>query len=296
MKSLTIKHVLVSLLIVLAAVGFRQVVQAAPFPPPARGTMTGCGSVSCTVRLPLVTTWTRFGTLPPGSRLPSDAECARRVAHAPEIKRRNIPYNATPGNQRLASNFFDPVSNDPRANMQLAVRVTGHFTGTTEEILEWAACKWGIDEDIVRAQAAMESNWRQTQLGNWTSNSAFCAPGHGLGVDDPVNHPGECPAVWGILQTKYRYRQSAWPGMRDSTAFNTDTAYLGWRACFEGYEWWLDDADIEHVGQYVAGDVWGCIGRWYSGQWHTQAAEWYIGRVKDYLRQQVWKMDWFQEP
>ena len=45
-------------------------------------------------------------------------------------------------------------------------RVTGNFTGTTDEIIQWAACKWGIDEDIVRAQTAMESWWHQSTVGD----------------------------------------------------------------------------------------------------------------------------------
>ena len=49
----------------------------------------------------------------------------------------------------------------------LAPRINGDFTGTTEEILRWAACKWGIGQDIVFAQAAVESWWRQDNLGDW---------------------------------------------------------------------------------------------------------------------------------
>ena len=31
--------------------------------------------------------------------------------------------------------------------------VDGDFAGTTDQLIQWAACKWGIDEDIVRAPA-----------------------------------------------------------------------------------------------------------------------------------------------
>ena len=48
----------------------------------------------------------------------------------------------------LATDIFG--GSDPRANTEIAARVTGNFTGTTDMILQWAACKWGIDEDIVR--------------------------------------------------------------------------------------------------------------------------------------------------
>lgn len=232
-------------------------------------------------------------TLPPGSRLPSDATCAARVDPAPENKGVNRVYNATRGNQTLGKAFF-PTSDDPRANSQIASRVDGNFTGTTDEILQWAACKWGIDPNVVRAQAATESWWRQTTLGGWNSNPSTCAPGHGLGVDDPKNHPGQCPATWGILQNGWFYEKPSWPGIDRSTAFNADTAYAIWRACYEGYEWWLRDQPPN--SGYRAGDMWGCVGRWYSGEWHTSASQQYVAFVQHYLKIRVWTLPYFQQP
>jgi len=234
----------------------------------------------------------KFTTLPPGSALPSDAQCAARVRHKPENKRVNDMYNATPGHQQLGSDIFS--GDDPRAGAEIGVRVTGYFSGTTDEILQWAACKWGIDEDIVRAQAAVESWWHQDAKGDWGTDSDRCPPGHGLGVDDPVNHPDTCPESWGLLQTRYPYEVSAWPGMANSTAFEVDTAYAIWRACYEGYEGWLNQVD--HGQDYGPGDVWGCVGRWYAGRWHTAEAEYYIGRVKGYLNDRIWEQSYFQEP
>jgi len=46
--------------------------------------------------------------------------------------------------------------------------------------------------------------------------------------------PGQFPESWGILRNRYSYEQSSWPGIGDSTAFNTDSAYGIWRACYEG--------------------------------------------------------------
>jgi len=214
-----------------------------------------------------------FATLAPGSMLPSGAACAGQVKARPENKGDNQVYNATPGNQSIASDFFPYGSGDPRANTEIGVRVDGNFTGTTDEILQWAACKWGIDEDMVRAQAAIESWWHQDALGDWTSNS---------------------PESFGILQNRYPYEQSAWPGIATSTAFNADLTYAIWRACFEGYEWWLNNVDQGEP--YVAGDTWGCFGRWFSGRWHTPAAEGYINRVQGYLGQRIWETSNFQEP
>ena len=232
---------------------------------------------------------THIVTLPPGSALPSDSTCAASIKHRPENKGVNATYNATRGNQQLASDFLS--GDDPRANAEIVPRVTGNFVGTTDEILQWAACKWGIDEDLVRAQAAIESWWRQTAKGDFGTDASRCPPGHGLGVDGQA---GQCPESWGILQNRYPYEVSAWPGMADSTAFNADTAYAIWRACFEGYETWLNT--VERGQDYVAGDAWGCIGRWFAGRWHTPAAEGYIGRVQGYLSDRIWEQSQFQEP
>jgi hypothetical protein len=38
------------------------------------------------------------------------------------------------------------------------------------------------------------------------------------------------------------------------------------------------------------------MGRWFSGRWHTQAAEDYVTKVKGYLRTRVWEQPAFQEP
>ncbi|MBE0695759.1 MAG: hypothetical protein IH586_02440, partial [Anaerolineaceae bacterium] len=97
---------------------------------------------------------THFATLPTGSKLPSDADCAASVKAKPENKRMNKTYNATKGSQNVGSIFASGAGTSIYNS-----RITGNFTGTTDEILQWAACKWGIDEDIVRAQAATESWW-----------------------------------------------------------------------------------------------------------------------------------------
>jgi hypothetical protein len=223
-----------------------------------------------------------FETLPPGSGLPNEAACAAAVKSRPENKRMNAVANATRGNQSLVGADFLPP--------ELASRVTGNFTGTTDEILQWVACKWGVDEDMVRAQAAVESWWQQTAKGDWTTNAANCAPGHGLGVD---GRPGQCPQSWGILQNRYPLERLAWPGIGDSTAFNADTAYAIWRSCYEGYETWLND--LEKGKPYAEGDAIGCMGRWFAGRWYTQPANDYMARVQDYLDQRIWESPNFQE-
>ena len=58
-------------------------------------------------------------------------------------------------------------------------------------------------------------------------------------------------------------------GQRRSTAFNLDSALAARRSCFEGYETWLNQSSA--AATYAAGDLWGCVGMWFSGRWYTAA-------------------------
>jgi hypothetical protein len=233
---------------------------------------------------------THFGTLAAGSVLPSGAQCALWVHSLAiaENKRMNLTANQVTG-QSVGTALM--AGDDAAANQWIAPRIDGQFAGTTHQVLRWVACKWGIDEDMVAAQAAIESWWHQTALGDFGTDPTRCPPGHGLGVDGT---PGMCPESYGILQNRYPYEMSTWPAIGNSTAGNADTAYGIWRACFEGYESWLNTA--ERGSQYGAGDAWGCVGRWFSGRWHTAAAEGYITNVKNYLNGRIWESANFQEP
>ena len=197
----------------------------------------------------------RFVTLPVGAALPGDAECADRVRSAPETRAAvNAPYN----NRRGTS----PHDQYPR--------VTGDFVGTTDEILQWAACKWGIDEDIVRAQIAKESWWRM----------------------DSVGDNGES---FGLGQVRVPYHGGAFEddNAKLSTAYNVDYTYSRWRSCFEGNEQWLNQ--FERGRDYAAGDVWGCVGLWVSGRWYFYypGQEGYLPAIHDYLDGRIWETQGF---
>ena len=44
--------------------------------------------------------------------------------------------------------------------------MSGRFRGTTDEIIQWAAHKHGIAENVVRAVAVKESWWRMSTVGD----------------------------------------------------------------------------------------------------------------------------------
>lgn len=210
-------------------------------------------------------------TLPPGSPLPADGDCAANVARSAWEPR---PANATANARNLyaegvraATSYTDPAQS-------YLFRVTGNFSGTTDEIIQWAACKWGFAVDTVRAQAVVESYWRQSTLGDCgahtqpqTNGCASVGLLQVKGADIPATHPNTWPYAW------------------ESTAWNVDYALAVRRACYDGKISWLHDNNPA----YGPGDLWGCIGEWFSGDWHDSGAEQYIATVQQTLAAREWE-------
>ena len=231
-----------------------------------------------------------FVTLPPGSVLPGDAECADRVLRSSWEPR---PDNATANRAQATDSQLQTFHGDSwggvdsRANTVLRQRVTGAFIGTTDEIIQWGACKWGFDVNVIRAQAATESWWHQSTTGDLTTDQTLWPPG--ATCQDSTH----CYQSYGLLQIKWTYWQTAWPISRDSTAFNVDAA-LGWRrTCYEGYIQWLSTPGTSGYPSYGPGDLWGCIGQWFSGGWYDAGAVGYISTVQDNLQNRVWLGEYF---
>ncbi len=226
-----------------------------------------------------------FPLLPPGSALPDEAFCAAHVQRSAwEPRPENAAANArVPTGAQIAalSPWDQRIGVDPQADA-LRKQITGNFTGATDEILQWVACKWGVPVDIVRAQAVVESYWRQDQRGDQTTNQSDCPPGTWNG--------SSCYQSYGILQIKYLYFASAWPMSRDDTAFSAEYMYGVMRVCYEGWTTYLNErAPQPGYPAYHAGDLWGCLGRWYSGGWYDQGAINYIAQVKAAYDNQTWR-------
>jgi autotransporter family porin len=220
------------------------------------------------------------------SALPSDAAAARMVHRSPiEVRPKNVRFNRTVP-PRLRLQPVDPAAHayDPRWNRYVLGRVTGKFTGTTDEILQWVAAKWGLPDDLVRTIAFLESTWNQTNFGDYETDRRKCPPGY-------TRLP--CPVTFGIVGTK----STSWPGVfpwnRDSTAAAADVLGAWLRGCYEGWVWWLRDHGNRSRGVYAAGDIWGCVGAWYSGDWHdgspaSRSGEGYIANAKRAYAEKPW--------
>jgi autotransporter family porin len=234
-----------------------------------------------------------FGLRPVGSyaALPDDAKAAMMVHRSTwEPRPQNTSYNhVTP--THLALQPKDPRARayDPRWNRYVLGRTTGHYTGTTDEIFQWAAAKWGVPDNVIRAVAMSESTWHQQNEGDRVTDPAQCLPGY-------VSVP--CPQTFGITGVK----SPSWPGVypwnRLSTATSVDVLG-GWlRGCYEGWVWWLRDHANHSRGVYRAGDLWGCVGAWYSGDWHdgsvgAPSGEYYIARTRHFYDTQPWRRPHF---
>ncbi|HYO56165.1 hypothetical protein [Archangium sp.] len=211
-----------------------------------------------------------FATRPPGATLPSGAECAGRVRRSSwEPRPENAQANQTRGRSGVRVNGASDGF-----NARFAGRIDGDFTGTTDEILQWGACKWGFDEDLVRSVAVVESWWRQSTV-------------------------GDNGASYGLLQVRSTVHAGTFPLARDSSAYGVDYALAWRRACYEGEFTWMNDPPKK--GGYSKGDEWGCVGAWFSGDWYDgdenvpySGAKPYIKEVRQRLAERTWTREDFK--
>lgn len=202
---------------------------------------------------------------PVGFRPLTSAEAAARVErNGFEPRPENAEENARVATAEELAEFH------ARSDMPYQSHVDGQFTGTTDEIIQWAAHKWGLPEDAMRAAAVVESWWDMDTLGD--NGDSF-----------------------GIFQMRRPYH-CCLPVMRDSTAFNAD--YYGGiiRAYFDGKQDWLNNPDVapDNGARYQPGDLWGSVGAWFDGRWHTPGNEAYVAKIKHRLEERTWVTDpWF---
>ena len=203
----------------------------------------------------------RARTTAVGSPVLSDSLAASKVRRSSWEPR---PQNAA-ANRRIPSKAeLTAFRGASQEQTPYAGYVTGDFTGTTDELLQWSAFKWGLDEDIVRATAVQESNWGQSAVG-----------------DGGISY--------GLMQIKSTVWRGTWPLSQWSTPFNVDMYGAIVRQCYEGEATWLDNG-------YTAGDLWGCLGYYFSGDWYDAPAERYIVSVRRHLSEAAWTEPDFEAP
>jgi hypothetical protein len=280
-------------------------------------------------RLPLAASVSRsphpsgyFDLLPLGSwsSLPSGRLCKERVHRSTwEPRPQNAaPNHTVPAATAVAASFsarhrsMGAGTYAKRWDSWLLPRVKGNFTGTTDEIFQWAACKWGLKDNMLRGIAVRESTWFQYETygsgrcvldygcGDMVSSSTYATKIYCDGLTTTGGYDyqadfgsGICPKTFSIAGVM-SWDDPAWeapfpawkdnqngtfPFNRNSTAFAVDYVASYLRGCYEGWVKWLHPD---------GGDIWGCVGSWYSGDWRSSRANGYIRRVKNEILNHTW--------
>jgi Bacterial Ig domain len=260
-----------------------------PTPTPAP---TGSGTPKPTASPSSTASPGYYSLLPPGSTLPTDSQCAAGVAGDTYEPRpgNDVANNTMPTASDLTSYKSNSAGGESGAPGSFLQRVDGQFTGSTDAILKWAACKWGFDENVTRATAVNESFWHQNNLGD---------VGNGISIGilqvKSRDYPSTCEAVASSQSTSEVTNSNCYSYL--STAFDADYKLAQQRACFEGQVSYMIGESPAGYPSYPNGTpeqmMWGCVGWWFSGHWYDSGAITYISQVQGFLSDQTWAQPGF---
>lgn len=270
-----------------------------------------------------------FKLVPAGrwSTLPGDATCASRIRRSTWEPRPSnaLPNRTTPDvaavhaalavRPRVAAGGYDA-----RWDKWLLPRVTGQHTGTTDENIQWAACKWGLPDNLVRAVADVESTWYQDErhasgacvnkrgCGDFfpqpsAASGVYCREIARYGYDYQKDFGARlCPKTFSIIGVM-SWEDPKWgpmrgnqngtfPFNRDSTAYALDYYGSFIRGCLEGWAWFLTGTPKSAGGAgstaAVSDRLSGCVGAWFAGAWRTKDANAYEAQVRRAEASRVW--------
>lgn len=234
-----------------------------------------------------------------------DAEALAWVRPVPERRPANATANATyPTDAQLAAYRerdiwqagLSAVHAAEWKRRQLLVSGRPGRALTTDELIQWAAHKWGLDEDMLRAQVAQESWWRQNTAGDYRADATIAPPG---AVTKIENGETLYALSYGVGQLKYGPQGTGgWPAPRDSTAFNLDHLACIERNTMDGLLSWMPrkspspPAGWPRYGDLAADPVqrfWATMGAHYFGDWCGPEALSYIAKVQGHLTARAWE-------
>ncbi|MGH2873210.1 MAG: hypothetical protein ACRDL5_12205, partial [Solirubrobacteraceae bacterium] len=235
----------------------------------------------------------------------SDAAAAALVTPEPETRPYNARSYSIAGSWYPSLNSYVPTAAQLRAFHSARLKdgatlvqfdpylkyvdgLDGIPHPSTDDLIQWAAHKWGIPEDWLRAEFALESFWNGFMLGDKAA----------VRVSWYARYPRQArisgsPAVYtsmGITQVKWFPDGSVGAGTEplrwESTAFNLDYQAAIVRFYYDNpagaRSSWGDSS-------YRPCEPWRSIGGWdepYPWANTTQAA--YVADVKERLRARVW--------
>jgi hypothetical protein len=232
--------------------------------------------------------WRPVGSAPLG-----DAAAKALVTPHAEIRPKNSRANHHRPSRSELSHFRRAVyRGGPDSGRRIVAlnpllkHVSGRFSGTTDEIIQWGALKWGIPEDVLRAVAVRESDWHQGRTGDRRDGvNARRYPKRSRIDSDSVYES------LGLMQIKWRANGSLNPGTEPlrwkSTAFNVDYAAASIRYYYDGRCTWCRPG-------YRPGQAWESIGAHYSpSPWRNADMLDYIASIQDILSKRAWEQPGF---
>lgn len=243
----------------------------------------------------------------------SDAKAAALVTPEPETR----PYNARPytilGKRYPAANDYVPTAaqirryRDSRTSSGQALLKFNPYTRyvdgrdgmrhpSTDDLIQWAAHKWGIPENWLRAEYVVESYWNHFNLGDDTKVSSRWYPLYPY--QSRIPHTSNVYQSLGITQVRWAPDGSLGAGTEplrwESTAFNVDEQAATIRFYYDNPSGsrssWGDRT-------YAPCQAWPSIGGWYNPYpWGNAGQAGYIKAVRGDLDARDWAsssfLDW----
>jgi Big-like domain-containing protein len=222
-----------------------------------------------------------LSNLAPNAALPPESTCATLAnqSNFPETTAENVNdgtgWNANSQIWTTPSYFHANAGRNGLAPSSDFAAVDGNYAGSTQDIIRWAACKWGVDEDWAYAETAEETgSWTNAcaqmhggstchetgDCGNYDSDSGgetanlsflgFAVTNSSAQFIGPNAYNGQnangstCSSIWSswsIIQSKARFFEwYTWPMLAVSTAWGEDYRWAKYRACANGdYATWF---------------------------------------------------------
>ncbi len=234
----------------------------------------------------------------------SDAAAAALVTPEPETRPDNARSYRLSGRTYPAPNDDVPTAAQLRAvrrsrvsNGESAVQFDPYYADvdgrdglrhpSTDELIQWAAHKWGIPENWLRAEYVHESYWNQFMLGDDTPVSAAWYRRY---PSQARSAGGAVYQSMGITQVRWAPDGSLNPGSEplrwESTAFNID-----WQAAT--LRFYYDNPQGRRAAwndaSYRPCQAWNSLGAWYRPYpWNNSGQHQYAGAVQQILRQRGW--------
>ena len=235
----------------------------------------------------------------------SDRAAAALVTPEPETR----PYNARAysivGKRYPSVNSYVPTAAQLRAFHASKVKggdslaqfnpylkyvdgLDGLRSPSTDDLIQWAAHKWGIPENWLRAEFSLESSWNQFMLGDEASVSQSWYRRYPV----QARLPGGSSVFtsMGITQVKWIPDGSIGAGTEplrwESTAFNLDYQASILRFYYDNpagtRSSWGDRS-------YAPCQAWRSVGGWYQPYpWGNSGQASYVANVQHRLSEKIW--------